>query len=155
MHIDIPGFGILKLKHLVSDYTGTLSHDGKLISGVSEMLAELSRIFTIHVLTADTFGMATSELSGITCSIQILSGSNVAEQKQSYVEALGADSVIAIGNGNNDKFMLKTARVGIAVMEGDGCAAIAIANADVVARNIHEALGMILHPKRLIANLRC
>mgnify|MGYP001563781915 CR=1 FL=1 len=28
--IDIPGFGLVKLEHLVSDFTGTLSVDGKL-----------------------------------------------------------------------------------------------------------------------------
>ena len=34
IEIKIPGFGTVKLKHLVSDFTGTLSFNGKLISGV-------------------------------------------------------------------------------------------------------------------------
>ncbi len=34
--INIPGFGSVRLNHLVSDFTGTLSFNGKLISGVKE-----------------------------------------------------------------------------------------------------------------------
>jgi hypothetical protein len=34
LKIDIPGFGALELEHLVCDFTGTLSVDGRLLSGV-------------------------------------------------------------------------------------------------------------------------
>ncbi|MFN3505068.1 MAG: hypothetical protein ACK4Y7_02505 [Caldimicrobium sp.] len=67
LEIDIPGFGLVKLEHLVSDFTGTLSVDGKLIPGVKERLNELSHLLKIHILTADTFGRAKEELKEIKC----------------------------------------------------------------------------------------
>ena len=63
--IDIPGFGMVELEHLVSDFTGTLSEDGKLCEGAAERLNRLSESIRIHVLTADTFGKAREELEGI------------------------------------------------------------------------------------------
>lgn len=36
--LDIPGFGLIKLEHLVSDFTGTLSVDGGLFAGSKETL---------------------------------------------------------------------------------------------------------------------
>lgn len=36
--LDISDFGFIRLEHLVSDFTGTLSIDGKLLPGVKERL---------------------------------------------------------------------------------------------------------------------
>ena len=63
--VDIPGFGQVKLKHLASDFTGTLSMHGKLVPGVRELLNRVAAILDVHVLTADTFGTARSELAGV------------------------------------------------------------------------------------------
>ncbi len=41
LEIDIPGFGLIKLKHLVSDFTGTLSVDGKLLPGLKQRLNKI------------------------------------------------------------------------------------------------------------------
>ena len=104
-----PGFGQVNLKHLVSDFTGTLSVHGSLVPGVRVLLNKISEILDVHVLTADTFGMARSELSGVACRVHILAGSNEDLQKEEYVRTLGAENVIALGNGNNDRKMLKAA----------------------------------------------
>lgn len=40
--LEIPGFGLVRLEHLVTDFTGTLSVDGKLIPGVKERLNKIS-----------------------------------------------------------------------------------------------------------------
>lgn len=154
IELEIPGFGPLRLEHLVSDYTGTLSFNGKLIPGVKEPLAEIAGKLKIHVLTADTFGTAEAELNGIDCELHILEGGNHDVQKEEYVKGLGADSVVAIGNGNNDRLMLKAARVGIAVTEGEGCSVDAIMNADIHVRSVAEGLDLIINPKRLKATLR-
>lgn len=140
MEFDIPGFSRLDLKYLVTDYTGTLSVDGKLLPGVAGLLAEVGLSLTVHVLTADTFGKARAELAGVKCVLQVMSGSDIAEQKEFYIDALGGEQVVAVGNGNNDRLMLKAARLGIAVIEGEGGAVHALVNADIVTRNIHEAL---------------
>ncbi len=154
MELDIPGFGCLRVRHLVTDYTGTLSVDGRLLPEVGTVIKKLGQSLEVHVLTADTFGKAETELSGVRCTMHIMTGADIAEQKEQYVGSLGAEQVVAVGNGNNDRLMLKAARLGIAVIEGEGCAVTALVNADIAARNIHEALALLLNPKRCIATLR-
>ena len=70
--LDIPGFGLIELEHLVLDFTGTLSVDGALLPGIKKKLNEVAQFLRIYVLTADTFGTASTELEGITCEIRII-----------------------------------------------------------------------------------
>ncbi|MDZ7598690.1 MAG: hypothetical protein U5J82_10470 [Desulfobacterales bacterium] len=56
MNIDIPGFGILCLKHLVLDFYGTIARDGMLLSNMDRTLEDVAGHLTIHVLTTDTCG---------------------------------------------------------------------------------------------------
>lgn len=152
--LDIPGFGLVKLEHLVSDFTGTLSVDGKLLPGVKERLNKIADFMKVHILTADTFGMAENELEGIMCEIHILEGNDLNVRKEDYVRTFGADNVIALGNGNNDRKMLKAAKVGITVCLNEGCAIDAIKSADILVSSIIDALELLLNPKRLKATLR-
>ncbi len=152
--LEIPGFGLVKLGHLVSDFTGTLSVDGRLLPGVREQLREISKIMKIHILTADTFGKAKEELQGIDCYIHILTGEDHDVQKEKYVNKLGSDKVVAFGNGNNDRRMLKAAKIGIAVSQGEGCAIDAIMAANIFVTNANIGLDLLLHPKRCKATLR-
>ena len=152
--LDIPGFGHVRLEHLVSDFTGTLSVDGRLLPGVKERLNKSTEFLKIHILTADTFGMAKAELEGIKCEIHILTGDNHDVQKQQYVNDLGPDKVIAFGNGNNDRLMLKTAKIGVAVCLNEGCAVDAIKSADILVVSTIDSLELLLKPKRLKASLR-
>ncbi len=50
--VDIPGYGPLRLEHLVMDYNGTLAVDGEIAAGVAAALAALASQLTIHVITA-------------------------------------------------------------------------------------------------------
>ena len=154
LQIDIPGFGALKLDHLVCDFTGTLSVDGQLLPGVRELFEELSASLTIHVVTADTFGRAQKELSESPCVVTVLTGQNIDTQKEQYVKDLNAVCVVAIGNGANDRRMLNVSRLSIAVIESEGCAVDAILNAKILARSIQEALSLLLNPQRIVATLR-
>jgi soluble P-type ATPase len=152
--IDIPGFGLVRLEHLVSDFSGTLSSDGKIIPGVRERLEKISKIMKVHILSADTFGSARKELLDIMCVIHILSGRDNDIQKENYVKKLGVERVVALGNGNNDRKMLKTARLGIAVAESEGCAVDAILAADIHVHSALDGLDLLLNPKRCKATLR-
>jgi len=154
LEINIPGFAAIGAAHLVCDFTGTLSVDGRLLPGVAKRLDELAATLTIHVVTADTFGRVHEELAGHPFKVTVLSGQNLDVQKEQYVLALGAGSVIAIGNGANDRLMLRTARLGIAVIEGEGCAKDAVLNADILARSILEGLSLLLNPPRIAATLK-
>lgn len=154
IEIDIPGFGAVKLKHLVSDFTGTLSFDGKLIPGVKERLNKLSKQLDIHVLTSDTFGTALTELKDVKCKARVLEGEYHDLQKEEYIEKLGASSVVAFGNGNNDRKMLRIAHIGIAVTEGEGAAVDILMAGDIHVTGIINGLDLLLHTKRLKATLR-
>lgn len=154
IEIDIPGFGTVKLEHLVSDFTGTLSVDGVLIPKVEARLNKLSEVLKVHILTADTFGKAQEALKNVNCQLHILTGENHDVQKEDYVNKLGPDKVIALGNGKNDRKMLKAARIGIAVTEGEGCAVDAILAADIHVRAALDSLDLLLNTKRLKATLR-
>lgn len=152
--LDVPGFGLIHLEHLVSDFTGTLSVDGKLLPGVGVRLNRIAEFLKIHILTADTFGRAWEELAGIGCQITILTGKDHDIQKEAYVKSIDPQKTMALGNGNNDRRMLKAARIGIAVTEGEGCAVEAIMAADIHVRSALDGLDLLLHPKRCKATLR-
>jgi len=154
IEVDIPGFGLVRLKHLVSDFTGTLSCDGKLLPGLKNQLNKISEFLKVHILTADTFGMAQSELKGVVCGIHILSGEEHDIQKEKYVTALGAENVVALGNGNNDRKMLKAAKIGIAVTGPEGCSIDAIMAANIHVASPQDGLDLLMNPKRLKATLR-
>jgi len=152
--IDIPGFGRTEIEHIVSDFTGTLSEDGMLCSGVKERLNSLAREVSIHVLTADTFGRARDQMEGIQCTLRILQGSDHDVQKEEYVQSLGPERVFALGNGNNDRRMLRAARIGVAVCLREGCATDALRAADILVHSAADALDLLLTPGRLKATLR-
>jgi P-type E1-E2 ATPase len=154
IEIDIPGFGDVKLNHLVSDFTGTLSFNGKLIQGTKERLNSLAESLSIHILTSDTFGTAREELKDVRCEVHVLEGEFHDLQKEEYIEKLGAIGVIAFGNGNNDRKMLRVARIGVAVTENEGCAVDILMAGDIHVTGINNGLDLLLNTKRLKATLR-
>ena len=154
LEIDMPGFGLVRLEHLVSDFTGTLSVDGRILPGVRGQLNEIAKFLKVHILTADTFGKAKAELEGVNCDVYILTGKDHDVQKEEYVKKLGAKNVVAFGNGNNDRRMLKISRIGIAVSQGEGCAVDAIIASDIHVTSANIGLDLLLHPKRIKAALR-
>lgn len=150
----IPGFGTLRLEHLVLDYNGTLALDGRLLPEVPSRLGRLARELELHVVTADTFGSVRRALAGLPCRVVVLGTAAQSRAKAGYVRRLGAARTVCIGNGRNDRGMLLAARLGIAVLGGEASAAAALASADVVAPSIEVALDLLLRPLRLTATLR-
>jgi soluble P-type ATPase len=154
MEIVIPGFQTLRLQHLVMDYNGTLAQDGRLLEGIRPRLENLAGQLRLHVITADTFGMARGQLTGLPCELAILPVEEQAQGKLAYVDNLGRGQVVAIGNGRNDRLMLAAAALGISLIQGEGAAFEALSAADVIMTDIQSALDVLLFPKRLIATLR-
>jgi len=152
--VDIPGYGTLKLEHLVLDYNGTLAVDGILVDGVAERLLALADRFDIHVVTADTFGKARENLEGLPCELILLEPGGQDEAKGEFVKGLGSGSTAAIGNGCNDHLMLEESALGIAVVLAEGASSRTVLAADVVCRSITSALDLLSNPKRLTATLR-
>jgi len=154
LRVEIPGTGFLELEHFVTDFSGTLSEDGVLLPEIKDKLNELSGKLKIHVLTSDTFGRAKKELEEVNCTLHVLEGNGHTIQKEKYVINLGADKVVAFGNGNNDALMLRAARLGIAVCLREGCSKKAIEASQILVKSPIDAIDLLLLPKRLIATLR-
>ena len=74
--------------------------------------------------------------------------------KSNFVCNLGAESVVAIGQGANDEEMLRVTQIGIGVLSDEGLAVKTLVAADVLVPNIHAALALLEHPMRLVATLR-
>lgn len=154
IELNIPGRGNVRLAHLVLDVNGTLAKDGRLLDKVAKPLAALRDRLTIHLLTADTYGKQDNIDLMLGMRATRLTGGNEAEQKAEFVHRLGAESVIAIGQGANDAAMLKSAAIGIAVLSEEGLATAALLNADLLLPTIHDALALLEFPTRLVATLR-
>ena len=152
--LTIPGFGRLELAHLVCDYNGTLAQDGALESEVRERLVALSARLRIHVVTGDTFGTVRNAVAGLDCTLVVLPEAQQAEAKRRYIETLNAESVVAIGNGRNDRQMLEAVALGIGVLGGEGSAVETLAACTLVVKDVRDALDLLDHPTRLTATLR-
>lgn len=154
IELNIPGGRTIQLQHLVSDVNGTLAQDGHLIPGVAVALLALEDRMQLHLLTADTHGkqQAIDEQLGLQ-AVRIPKGDE-SQAKAAYVEKLGPEDVVALGQGNNDAGMLHKAAIGITVLSQEGLALRALQNADVLTTDILSALDLLEHPLRLIATLR-
>jgi len=153
--IDIPNYKKLTIKHIVCDYNGSIAKDGSVLPQVQSLFEILAKDYTVHVITADTFGSVHKELEDYPVEIKVLSSSDHTQEKADYIHSLGHTSCVAIGNGNNDSEMLKTAMIGIALLGDEGCASKLLLNSDITCKKIEEALELFVYPKRLIATLRC
>jgi soluble P-type ATPase len=155
--IDIPGFGKRHVRIVVSDYTGTHSFGGAIAPDVKRRLRELVSLVDLHIVTADSFGTAESELTGIATPHKLRTSTHDIE-KADYVRRFNLSQVAAFGNGNNDRLMLRTVKEGgglaMAVDNGEGCAMDAMRNADLFVVGAANALDLLLDPVRLKATLR-
>ena len=144
----------MHIEHLVLDYNGTLACDGKLLSGVKQSLKIIADKLQIHVLTADTFGKAQSQLKEIPCNLVILPRENQDIGKLKYVQQLNPEFTVCIGNGRNDRLMVKEAALGIAIVQNEGASVETMAAANIVCTSIVDAFNLLINPLRLVATLR-
>lgn len=154
IRLEVPGWGTRNLGHLVLDLNGTVALDGEPIPGVDDQVALLSADLVIHLATADTHGKAGEIGRRLGCRLARIEPGREASQKRALVERLGAEYVVAIGNGANDAQMLSAAALGIALLSREGLAVEALREADLVVGGIEDALDLLLHPRRLVATLR-
>lgn len=154
IEIDIPGYGKFEFKHLVLDVNGTIAKDGQLLAGVQEHLEELRTRLEIHLVTADTYGTQALISESLKLTAVRIPYQDQAKAKLDYIEQLGKETVVAIGNGANDAAMLDHAALGIIVIGPEGAAVESLQKAKVAAPDILAAFDLLLRPKRLIATLR-
>ncbi len=155
MTIEIPGMETLTLSHLLCDYNGTLAVNGALIDGVAERLKHLAKQMAVHVVTADTYGSVVRALDGLPVEVHVLSADEPQDRgKLDLLHQLNPLHTVALGNGRNDRLMVRAAVLGIGVLDEEGACFETLAAADMVARSACEALELLLKPQRLVAGLR-
>ncbi len=152
--VSIPGWGDLDIEYLVVDYNGTCAFDGKLKENVKEMLEKVSRYIKVFIITADSHGTIDSQGNTIGFSIIKVGKEASGQEKAKIIRELGPEKIAAIGNGSNDVLMLREAALGIGVIGEEGCSKDILKEADFVVNDIGDALGMLLHPERIVATLR-
>lgn len=162
MRIAIPGREPFDLEHLVCDLNGTLAEDGLMLDGVIGRLVQLGSSLSLHLLTADTHGTAAQIVdqlhhafvaAGVPPALKC-ERVHTGADKERYVQGLGAERVVAVGNGANDVAMLRSVALSILVLGTEGAAVPALLTAHVVVTSAAEALDLLLFPERLVATLR-
>ena len=154
IELNIPGRGILQLEHLVSDVNGTLAVDGQLFEGIVRQVTGLRDRLEIHLLTADTHGRQYIIDEQLNLQAERIKPGDEAQQKADYVNNLGSERVVAIGQGANDAAMLRKAALGICVFSPEGVAVETLMAADLVTPDINTALELLIMPLRIVASLR-
>ena len=158
IHLDLPGGAPIHITTLLTDFTGTLSNGGALSEGVRDALCRLAELLEIHVLTADTFGVARQQLAGVPVEIFFLNSDDHTAQKQHYGERFGLKHCAVLGNGNNDSLLLEATKqaggIAIAVDNGEGCSTEALLNSSIFIAGARNALNLLLEPKGCLATLR-
>ncbi len=142
------------------DLNGTLAVDGEIPSAVKELVRELSKRARVFILSADTHGNlkdSAKDLGVEDLKIERKEGENEAEAKLRLLRGLRGrfgGPVFAVGNGKNDRLILKEADVGICVIGKEGASVEALTAADVVVCSPEDAVMLLLREKRLLATLR-
>jgi len=154
IELTIPGRGPLRIEHLVTDVNGTLAVDGILIDGLTKRITSLRDRLQVHLLTADTHGRQSAIDEQLNLKATRIEPGNEAGKKAEFVRQLGAETVVAIGQGANDAEMLNAAALGICVMSQEGAAVDTLLSADIVVPDIFAGLDLLDKPLRIIASLR-
>ena len=154
MIVEIPGRETLEIKDIVFDYNGTIAIDGKLIGDVSKNINELSSSFNFYVITADTYGKLKKELENTNCKVITIPALSQDMAKLNFVKELGLNTCLSVGNGRNDKLMLKETILGIAILQDEGLSTETLLNSDILVKSIFDVFAFLKDSNRLIATLR-
>ena len=144
----------MEIENLVLDLNGTLATDGKIPPEVKKKISALAGRIRIYVLTVDTQATATEESREMKVELIKVEGKDSKEGKFNFLTSLDLEKTVAMGNGNNDELILKEAALGIAILGDEGISVTALKQADIMVKNISDALDLLLKPKRLMATLR-
>ncbi|HWR38991.1 MAG TPA: ATPase P [Patescibacteria group bacterium] len=153
--ITMPDGEVMTFEQVVFDYNGTLAADGIISPAIRKLLTELANQVTVTIITADTFGLARSQLAGLdTVELIILEPGMGGKEKARHVQQAGSATTVVVGNGNNDQAMFQVAGLSICVLGPEGANTAALYASKIVVRSPEDAIGLLLHPQRLVATLR-
>jgi soluble P-type ATPase len=149
----VPGWGSIKLENLVLDLNGTLTESGDFIPGVIDYLDKMrAEGFRIYILSGDTREALKHGLEKPADAEAVIT--RTAGEKRDFVESIGADRTVCVGNGNIDVEMFKVAGLSICTIQAEGATLQAMQAADIVVTHINQAFEILIDPSKLIATLR-
>lgn len=154
LEIQFPTGKTIHLTTVVCDLNGTLCLDGKLLEGVAAAIGGLKSKVAFYLLSADTNGTAQAIADQLGVRLQVLHSGDEARQKSSFIKTLGNKTCTAIGQGANDRLMLREAALGICVLSREGTAVKTMIEADLVVPDILSAFELLQKPTRIVASLR-
>ncbi len=155
IEIALPGRDITReLRNLILDLNGTLTVDGHLIEGVKSQIDKLKTVLQVYLLSSDTLGCGVAVADELGIPLFKVGSTQGGEDKLDFLNTIGPEETIVIGNGYNDRLILENAAVAIAVIGVEGCSTEALQKADLVVKDITDALNLLLNPLRIIATLR-
>lgn len=154
MQVNIPGREPFEIKNIVFDYNGTVANNGKLIEGVSANINDLSDRFDFYVITADTYGTVEKELENINCKVITIPKESQDLCKLDFIKELGSNTTLSVGNGRNDKLMLKESVLGIAILQEEGLCTETLLSSDLLVKSIIDVFSFLKDSNRLVATLR-
>lgn len=148
----VPGKGDYNLRNIVIDLNGTLALRGEPVPDVDRDIAGLlEQGMRIFLLTGDTRGNAKEIAEKL--AIEAVETPTASAKKQ-FVEELGVEHTVAIGNGNIDVEMFQVAKLSLGVLQLEGGTFEAMKQTDAFFLDVRHALGSLLDPKILIATMR-
>lgn len=151
---EIPGRFTYTIENAVFDYNGTIASNGRIPQAVREKINELSSLVDVYVLTADTYGSAAKECSGLNLKLLTFPNGEAADFKAKIVSDLGNDNSICFGNGYNDIKMFEKALLKVAVLGDEGICSQLFLKSDIIVKSIQDGINLLLNTKSLIADLR-
>jgi P-type E1-E2 ATPase len=154
IHLQIPGMEELRLDNLMLDFNGTLAIDGTVLDGVQQRIDALSKHLNVVVVTGDSHGTAKEQLRNFECEVHVIGPDEQGQQKLTFLRSLGENITACIGNGMNDKYVVQAAALGVIVCLQEGASMASAIHADIVCRDILDALDLFLNPLRIVTTLR-
>jgi soluble P-type ATPase len=154
IRIEAPGQDSRDIDNIVFDLNGTLTVDGRIHPKAKDKLNLLAKRTRIYVMTADTRGDSGEVLRKVKADVVLIDEPNTGQAKKDFVKRIGPQRTVAVGNGYNDRLMVKEASLGICILGREGASAETLRNSEVVFPGIIDALDFLLKPLRQRATLR-
>jgi soluble P-type ATPase len=152
--IEAPGHDVREIDNIVLDLNGTLTVDGRIHPKAKDKINLLAKRTRVYVTTADTRGDSREVLKKVRAEIVTLEGADTGKEKLAFVRKVGSQRTVAVGNGYNDRLMVKEASIGICILGREGACSETLQQSDIVFPSIIDALDFLLRPLRQRATLR-
>lgn len=151
--IQRPGFEPMEIENILIDFEGTLAQDRRVNPKAKDKINLLSKRTKIYIFTTQDKDTVEKVLKKIRAEIIFLKEGESTQGKLDLLSNLNAKNSVFIGNGEDDKEVMKDVAFGIAVIGKEGASVETIKMADILFFNMIDALDFLLKPLRQKATL--